>query len=225
MLGRYVAGTFLILGVAMIMAPPSETSTEEQSLEVTRSEASPAALASAAPVALSSPAAPVAPAQTAEASNPVSNEGVEAAVLEALNLDVAEDLDRPAELDDTSEAPLTEVAMADPTATEETATDAERPEVGILAGLSDPGFLMGAVAPEPTEAAPTSKQYLFVTGNRVNVRSGPSTDYRVVGSVELGEPVELIAYGNDGWAQILMDDGQKTGFMASKFLEQNPNGG
>lgn len=225
MLGRYIAGTFLILGVAMVMAPPSETSTKEQGLEVTRAETSPAALASAAPTALSAPAAPIAPAGSAEVSEPVSNEGVEAAVLEALNLDIAEDLERPEQLENAADASSTEVAMADPTGVDDTATDAELPEVGILAGLSDPGFLTGATAPEPQAPEAASKQYLFVTGNRVNVRSGPSTDYRVVGSVEQGDPVELIAYGNDGWAQILMDNGQKTGFMSSKFLAQNPNDG
>ncbi len=83
------------------------------------------------------------------------------------------------------------------------------------------------VVAEPTPTVPEVApiRYLFVTGKKVNVRSGPSTDYPVVGAVVYGDPVELVDFEGESWARIRIDNGEKTGFMSRKFLAQEMAGG
>ncbi len=59
-----------------------------------------------------------------------------------------------------------------------------------------------------------------VTGNRVNVRSGPSTNNTVVGSLSRGQEAELVASLGNGWAQIRGVATGVEGYMADRFLEQ-----
>ena len=79
-------------------------------------------------------------------------------------------------------------------------------------------------APDTSEAGSTAEgaerpvRYMFVTGTRVNVRAGPSTQFSVVGSVEYGDPVELVTYEGSNWARIRIGDGDETGYMSRKFL-------
>lgn len=70
------------------------------------------------------------------------------------------------------------------------------------------------VVPEPTMALRT------VTANRVNVRSGPSTDNAVVGSVVNAEIVRLVSEPTDGWVKIIVEGDGVEGFMASRFLAE-----
>lgn len=59
----------------------------------------------------------------------------------------------------------------------------------------------------------------MVTGNRVNVRSGPSTDYAVVGQVTFGEAAEVLSDNNGGWVQIRIQGDGVEGFVAARYLE------
>lgn len=49
----------------------------------------------------------------------------------------------------------------------------------------------------------------------LNLRNGPGTEHRVIGSVPGGAAVEVIAEG-DGWVYIRYDG--KTGYVASEYL-------
>ncbi|WP_165354552.1 SH3 domain-containing protein [Tropicimonas sp. IMCC6043] len=197
MLGRYVAGTLLILGVAMIVAPDAPI--EKTDVAVSRTETEPVALASAEPAAMAdavrnAPEALVTPvvARVTEGDLPPEplQTGVEAALAEALALDAVE---------------------------ENVGTDETRVSFEAAAATAAP-------APEPMLAERTAR-VLFVTGSRVNVRSGPSTAHEVVGSVGYGDEVELVAYEGLSWARIRMGDGETTGFMSRKFLADELAGG
>ncbi len=61
--------------------------------------------------------------------------------------------------------------------------------------------------------------YWYVTGTRVNLRSGPGTSNGVVGSLTLGAEAEVL--GDDsGWYQIRTADGALSGWIHGKFLAE-----
>ena len=72
----------------------------------------------------------------------------------------------------------------------------------------------------PATSAPqsASSAYVYVTGTRVNQRSGPSTSDRVMGVLVEGTRVQLLR-DQGQWAQIRSDLG--TGWMSSSFLSLN----
>ncbi len=57
-----------------------------------------------------------------------------------------------------------------------------------------------------------------VSGNRVNVRGGPGTDYGVVTKLERGDSVEILADNGDGWVKMRPLDGGPEGWMADFLL-------
>ncbi|AXI45088.1 SH3 domain-containing protein [Sulfitobacter sp. SK012] len=57
-----------------------------------------------------------------------------------------------------------------------------------------------------------------VSGNRVNVRGGPSTDYSVVNKLERGDTVEVIEDTGTGWVRMRPVDGSPEGWMADFLL-------
>ncbi|MBT0959209.1 SH3 domain-containing protein [Alphaproteobacteria bacterium KMM 3653] len=61
-----------------------------------------------------------------------------------------------------------------------------------------------------------------VLGNRVNVRSGPSTGNPVITKVVKGQEVEVLSYTDNGWAEILVKG--DIGFMSGDFLRENADG-
>ena len=144
MLGRYIAGTLLILGAAMMVAPDSPEKNESM---VTRSETSPAALVTAEPAAMAvalekSPEPVVA---TTAASSKNIEAGVEAALIQALALDAAED----------AAEPSLEAATAEPT------------EGSLTVNLAEAAPVVPESQPETTLADPEPRK-LYVTGTRVN---------------------------------------------------------
>jgi predicted chitinase len=63
------------------------------------------------------------------------------------------------------------------------------------------------------------EKYYTVTASSLNIRSGPGTDYEVVGTVAHGE--RIISPSIEGWAPILLED-DNTGWVARKFLQEAP---
>lgn len=222
MLGRYVAVTLLILGAAMLLAP-SEPATrlptgEPAVARPPRAQVAerpvPSAVASAppqaaAPVAVPAPEAAALPEEPTEAE---TQSAVEAAVAEALNLDMADSvptMDDPAAFSDSFEPGLAPVPTPAPTAAPEAEDAAAAPEATVPA------------APGPA-AGETGR--MFVTATRVNVRAGPATSFDVVGTVDYGEAVELLSYEGESWARIRFAGGT-SGFVSRRFLAQDLNGG
>lgn len=58
---------------------------------------------------------------------------------------------------------------------------------------------------------------LYVTGNRVNFRSGPTTSDGVVGALSEGAPVEALGPTDGDWVHIRDADGRE-GYMSGQFL-------
>ena len=74
-------------------------------------------------------------------------------------------------------------------------------------------YLSSSVAPESTTT--TTK---YVNTLSLNVRSGPSTSYSVIGKVSEGDKVEVISTSN-GWSKIKYKG--KTGYVSSKYLSSS----
>lgn len=81
-----------------------------------------------------------------------------------------------------------------------------------------------AVTPEPEpESGPdtTPDVVLYVTGERVNVRAGPSTDFAVITALARGAPVVDVGPAGAGWREIRLETGE-TGYMSGDFLSSEP---
>jgi hypothetical protein len=68
------------------------------------------------------------------------------------------------------------------------------------------------------DTTPVDDDIRTVSGNRVNVRDGPSTDYGIVSKLQRGETVQILEDSGDGWVRIQPVDGGKAGWMADFLL-------
>ncbi|WP_299412956.1 SH3 domain-containing protein [uncultured Sulfitobacter sp.] len=57
-----------------------------------------------------------------------------------------------------------------------------------------------------------------VSGNRVNVRGGPSTNYGIVSRLTRGEEVQILEDNGEGWVRMRPVDGGESGWMADFLL-------
>lgn len=65
-------------------------------------------------------------------------------------------------------------------------------------------------------------EYRFVTGNRVNFRTGPSTQNPVLGQLSKGAKAIYLGSSNN-WVHIGLSDGSnRSGWMSATFLSSNP---
>lgn len=81
------------------------------------------------------------------------------------------------------------------------------------------------VIPASIEAAPpaavtpeTFVDLRQVSGRRVNMRSGPSTNYDVLDTLARGTQTEVIEVNADGWARIRVTTTNQIGWMSSRLL-------
>ncbi len=230
MLGRYVGGTLVILGIAMLMAPESDVS--EDVADETAAAPAEAGAPEVVGRAGGSPAA--LEADLSSERVPSHATGIDSA-LDGHEREVLARLDA---ADVASDA-----APALGPAGEEELTDllSERDPVDRTAPvptLSQPVTMQRAAITEKTRAlidqaergAPAlartggGDEMLYVTGSWVNVRSGPSTSSGVITALPYGEAVEFVAEEESGWARIRLDEGRE-GFMARSFLSEEPAGG
>ncbi|MCR8726520.1 SH3 domain-containing protein [Frigidibacter sp. ROC022] len=121
--------------------------------------------------------------------------------------------------------PAAVVAAVEPEVSEPPAVEAPDPVVAELpVESSDPPVDLPSVADE-IQAALAESQVWYVTGNVVNVRSGPSTSYEVVGKVTYGEATEILSDPSDDWVKIRIQGDGVEGYMARRFLQDSePNG-
>lgn len=75
-------------------------------------------------------------------------------------------------------------------------------------------FLDIAEAADPVAGSTTGR----VTGNLVRVRSGPGTNYQILGLVNSGDLVTVLSQPSGGWVQIRTAGGI-TGYMSSQYVE------
>tara|TARA_R110002051_G_scaffold20631_1_gene55956 strand:+ start:2601 stop:3083 length:483 start_codon:yes stop_codon:yes gene_type:complete len=74
------------------------------------------------------------------------------------------------------------------------------------------------VAPAVQEAAVSQSDVRQVSGNRVNMRKGPGTDYSVLDTLPRGTQAEVIEVTTDGWARIRVTTTDQMGWMAARLL-------
>jgi len=58
-----------------------------------------------------------------------------------------------------------------------------------------------------------------VSGSRVNVRAGPSTQFGVVGQVIRGDLAMVVEETSNGWARIRIEGDGVEGYMSTRFLD------
>ncbi|MEL7090155.1 MAG: SH3 domain-containing protein [Pseudomonadota bacterium] len=75
---------------------------------------------------------------------------------------------------------------------------------------------------EPARAVTgvTGKEVRQVTGNSVNVRGGPGTEYSVVNRLVRGDEVEVLQDPGNGWVKLRPVGGGPVGWMAAFLLSQ-----
>ncbi len=57
-----------------------------------------------------------------------------------------------------------------------------------------------------------------VKGSRVNMRMGPSTDYEVITTLDVGTKLEVLDVNAEGWANVATVDRGIEGWMAERLL-------
>ncbi len=61
----------------------------------------------------------------------------------------------------------------------------------------------------------------YVIGNKINVRTSPSLNSKVISTANQGDKVSVIAYKNEGWVKVAFSDG-RTGWIHEKFIGKEP---
>lgn len=114
---------------------------------------------------------------------------------------------------------------------ETTLIAAKAPQASVIepAGMVLSSKVTALVEPAPTAAPEVElvsvKQTVQpilrqVTAKRVNVRSGPSTDFEVLDQVVRGEITMVISDPNSEWVKIRIEGDGVEGYLASRFLAE-----
>jgi hypothetical protein len=220
MLGRYIGGTLLILGGAMLLAPEAEQSGDRAEAGAPRD-----AVGILAPGPAAAPEAPVmaevtraSTARPADLDTAVASAAASLAAPERDGADMLGSESQPLGLAAPRERTLEDLVQ-------QARVDGTSPSLANPEGFGAPAMtaetqalIARADAAEPDRVAAhrSDETLLYVTGSRVNLRAGPSTGNAVVGSVSYGDAVEVLDYANDNWAQIRFGD--RIAFMSRNFL-------
>ena len=231
MLFRYVGITLVVLGGAMLLAPDRQEPDTPVAAAVREDDALQASSTEERPTSASLQTPDPDPSPAPASSGP-GRPATDTPSALATSADPAQGPDETAATSIDARATVVGTAAGTP--------DSAAPQTAIVPTLSQPDTLGLALTDEasapvapadaaaPSIAPPGTPETadlvtLFVTGTRVNVRAGPSTDFGVVDSVSYGEAVELLEYSGDSWAEIRIDE-STVGFMARRFLAETPGG-
>ncbi len=98
--------------------------------------------------------------------------------------------------------------------------------VGIVTSSADtPAIIPSLINPNDglttSQSIPTSAagDIRTVSGNRVNVRGGPGTDFGIVTRLVRGDAVKILQDDGNGWVRLEPLDGGPGGWMADFLLE------
>ena len=86
-------------------------------------------------------------------------------------------------------------------------------------GSESHAALMGMLADAnpDTDGEETKQRQLKVTGGRVNIRSGPGTQYRILTVVTLGTLLNFTAQAENGWYAV--DAGGESGWISGQYVQ------
>lgn len=98
-------------------------------------------------------------------------------------------------------------------------TDAEVVLASVTAAIEEAPV---AANPEPTAEvlAPAPVDLRYVSGNVVNMRGGPGTNFGVVDKLTRGTLTEVVQTSDNGWAQIIVPSTGLEGWMSERFLQR-----
>ena len=115
---------------------------------------------------------------------------------------------------------LSETDPTEPTAEIEPQDDIGVPVNVILSSADTPAIIPSLIAPNDgtVTSLSTSGDVRTVSASRVNVRSGPGTDYGVVTKLTRGDAVEILQDNGDGWVKMRTLDGGPEGWVADFLL-------
>lgn len=86
----------------------------------------------------------------------------------------------------------------------------------IIPSLINPND--GITTNAPTPSVVSYDDIRTVSGNRVNVRGGPGTDFGIVTKLVRGDAVKVVEDNGDGWVRLEPLDGGPSGWMADFLL-------
>jgi uncharacterized protein YgiM (DUF1202 family) len=105
---------------------------------------------------------------------------------------------------------------------DETPALAPTPADTTLAGLGSVAFPGTTIRASSSDASAQSladvRDIRTVKGERVNMRSGPGTDYDVVDQLAQSTRVEVLTDDGNGWVELRPVDGGPTGWIAAFLL-------
>ena len=102
---------------------------------------------------------------------------------------------------------------------EEAATPQTAPAAKIIDSAETPQIILPSlIATTNSNGNATNNDVRKVSGNRVNVRGGPSTNYGVVSKLTRGVEVRILEDNGDGWVRMQPVDGGEAGWMADFLL-------
>lgn len=123
-------------------------------------------------------------------------------------------------IDSTPSVTRVSLNLTDVSTAEEAAEEAALvPEATILDSAETPQIILPSlIATTNTQDASTDSDIRTVSGNRVNVRGGPSTNYGIVSKLQRGAEVRILEDNGDGWVRMQPVDGGESGWMADFLL-------
>lgn len=208
---KFILLTFGFLGFAFYqLSGGAEFEPASARMAAAQLAETPAVKVADMPVAAPKPA----PVMTADATPQIAPVNNEASVTRvALNLTSLSDIG---------------TAETDATQTPQTAVPQNVAPVSsgtIVASLDTPAIIPSLIMPNDSGAAileqttaPANADVREVTGNRVNVRGGPGTNFGVVAKLVRGDAVEILEDNGDGWVRMRPVDGGAEGWMADFLL-------
>lgn len=158
--------------------------------------------------------------ETLDTDPPVDTEVSRVSLNLASLKEVLNATDQPAE--DTTREPADTTAIV-----ERNSEDGVPHNVGAVTTSADtPAIMPSLITPTtetvsstPAESADTlSADIRTVSGNRVNVRGGPSTDFGIVTRLERGDAVQVLEDNGAGWVRMRPIEGGQEGWMADFLL-------
>jgi len=96
-----------------------------------------------------------------------------------------------------------------PSATPQLLIVEDLPTVRETEGTPDEPVVIAALTP--------SNDVRFVTADRMNFRSGPGTNFEIIGKVVNGDLTYVLESDGTGWVRVQLEDGT-VGWLAERFL-------
>ncbi|MBB3992678.1 hypothetical protein GGR95_000297 [Sulfitobacter undariae] len=121
-----------------------------------------------------------------------------------------------------SDATVTRVSMDLTNVEAAAATQQTQPSstAQIIDSSDTPQIILPSLIATTNTSAPAANDsnVRLVSGNRVNVRGGPSTDYGVISRLNRGDEVRILEDNGNGWVLMQPLDGGESGWMADFLL-------